>query len=116
MQKSSKSSSLPYDPPFRYIRPAKDLQSIFGAQFGNPPILPVEKEGVGKSAKPAKAPTRKAAKAGKTTAPKPAASKPAAKPKQSARKAAPKAKPAKKPAAKKPAAKKPAKPAKKKKK
>jgi hypothetical protein len=59
----SKSTSLPYRAPFRYTRPASDLQAAFGAQTGNPPILIVENGSVGK-AKKQSARVKKAAKSG----------------------------------------------------
>jgi hypothetical protein len=83
-----KSSSLPYDAPFRYTRPAKDLQAIFGAQTGNPPIVPVENAKAGKLSRVGKkspsAATRKSSKASKPKASKPAASKAKAKAKKPA--------------------------------
>jgi hypothetical protein len=60
----SKSSALPYHTPFRYSRPAADLQAAFGAQTGNPPIVTVKKEPAGKVKKPAPK-TLKASKAAK---------------------------------------------------
>lgn len=70
----SKSSGLPYYAPFRYTKPALDLQAMLGAQTGNPPILPVEEE----PAQPSKKRTASAKKSAKSQ-PKAKASKPASK-------------------------------------
>jgi cell division protein FtsN len=86
-----KSTSLPYHAPFRYSRPAKDLQATFGAQTGNPQIITEENSSARKAtpaekkrasantAKPGKATKPKASKA---AAPAPAPSK--AKPRKAA--------------------------------
>ncbi len=89
----SKSSSLPYSAPFRYTKPALDLQAMLGAQTGNPPILPVEDEPAPaakkrpsagrKAVKPAAKP---AAPAKAKASPKPAFKAPAAKAKKPAAK------------------------------
>ena len=77
----SKTTALPYSAPFRYTRPASDLQAAYGAQSGNPPILTEKKQPArnvkrqparkavktSRAAKPAKAGT-KAAKARGTKA------------------------------------------------
>jgi len=75
----SQSSRLPYDPPFRYTPPARDLQAMFGAQIGNPRLVPVEKAKPGKRSTPGKkrasAPAVKLGKAGKPKASAPVAPK-----------------------------------------
>jgi hypothetical protein len=78
----AKSSALSYHPPFRYKRPAEDLQAVFGAQTGNPPIVPSgNKKKTGKRPAPPKkrpsAPAAKSSKAAAAKATKPAAPKPA---------------------------------------
>lgn len=77
--KVSKTSSLPYDPPFRYIRPARDLESVFGAQFGNPPLLPAEDEPATTAKKRVKSAPQKAAKPSTASVAKAKPAKPAAK-------------------------------------
>jgi hypothetical protein len=66
-----KSSSLPYPAPFRYTRPAQDLQAMLGAQTGNPPILPVEgapKRKPARTTKKRPSAVKKVSKAGKAVA------------------------------------------------
>jgi hypothetical protein len=78
----AQSPKLPYDPPFRYTRPANNLQAVFGAQIGNPRITRVEAPTTAKQSRLRKggpsAPVGKSAKAGAAKAAKPAASKRAA--------------------------------------
>jgi len=84
----AQSPKLPYDPPFRYTRPANDLQAVFGAQIGNPRITRVENSTTAKrpglkkngpSAPAVKSAKASTAKAAKRVAPKQAAGKPKAK-------------------------------------
>ena len=84
----AQSPKLPYDPPFRYTRPANDLRAVFGAQIGNPRITRVEAPTTAKqsslrksgpSAPAGKSAKASTAKAAKSAAPKQAAGKPKAK-------------------------------------
>ena len=78
----AQSPKLPYDPPFRYTRPANDLQAVFGAQIGNPRIPRAEAPTTAKQLSLRKsgpsAPAGKSAKASTVKAAKPAAPKQAA--------------------------------------
>ena len=72
----AQSPKLPYDPPFRYTRPANDLQAVFGAQIGNPRIPRAKLRQLRKKSSLRKsgpsAPAGKSAKASTVKAAKPA--------------------------------------------